>query len=48
MPMGVLTESKTEILPKNGETLGRVHTDVSTMDEVADVYVNDADVTKNK
>ena len=48
MPMGVLTESKTEILPKNGVTLGSVHTNVSTMDEVVDVDVKDADVTKTK
>ena len=40
MPIGVLTESKTEILPKNGAILGRVHTDVSTIDGVADVEVD--------
>ena len=40
MPIGVLTESKTEILPKNGATLSRVYTDVSTIDEVDDVEVH--------
>ena len=48
MPMGVLTKSKIEILPKNGATLSRVHNDVSTLDEVADVDVNDDDVNKIK
>ena len=35
MPIGVLTKSKIETFPKNGATLGRVHTDVSIIDEKA-------------
>ena len=48
MPIGVLTEFKTEILPKNGATLGRVHTDVSTIDEVANVEVDTDKADENK
>ena len=40
----MLTESKTEIPLKNGATLRRVHTSVSTIDDVADV--DDAKVIK--
>ena len=44
--MGVLTESKTEILLKNGATLSRVHTGVSTIDDVADVEVDTDKIVK--
>ena len=44
MQIGMLTKSKTKIPLKNGATLSRVHTDVSIIDEVADVEV---DTTKD-
>ena len=36
MLTGMLTKSKTEILLKNGATLDRVHTSISTIDGVVD------------
>ena len=48
MPIEVLTESKTKILPKKGVALGRVYIDVSTIDEVADVEVDTNKVDENK
>ena len=46
MLIGMLTKSKIEILLKNGVTLDRVHTGVSTIDDIADVAV-DTDKTNN-
>ena len=40
MLIRMLTESKTEILLKNGATLDRVHTGVYTIDDIADVSVD--------
>ena len=50
MLIGMLTESKTKIPLKNGAILNRVHTNVSIVDEVADVEVDtdNSDVDKTK
>ena len=45
MLIGMLTKSKTEILLKNGAIIDRVHTGVSTIDEIAIVEV-DTDKTR--
>ena len=46
MLIGMLIESKTEILLKNGATLDRVHTGVSTIDDIANVVVDTDKIDK--